>query len=57
MATGFSGHGLKLAPAVGEATAAMVLGAASPFDISPLRFERFAEGEPMYLAYGPGGRA
>ena len=23
----------------------------------PLRFERFAEGEPMFLAYGPGARA
>lgn len=57
LAAGFSGHGLKLAPAVGESVAAEVLGRQTPFDIRPLRFERFAENDLMYLAYGPGGRA
>ena len=57
LVTGFSGHGLKLAPAVGAAVSAEVLGKASPFDINPLRYERFAENDLMYLAYGPGGRA
>ena len=57
LACGFSGHGLKLAPAVGVAIAESVLGKPRTFDISPLRHERFAENEPMYLAYGPGGRA
>ncbi len=57
LAAGFSGHGLKLAPAVGECVAAEVLGKPPPFDIRPLRFERFAENDLMYLAYGPGGRA
>lgn len=57
LATGFSGHGLKLAPAVGEAVSAEIAGVTSPFDITPLRFERFAENDLMYLAYGPGGRA
>jgi len=57
LVTGFSGHGLKLAPAVGVAVSAEVLGSASPFDIGPLRYERFAENDLMYLAYGPGGRA
>ncbi len=57
IATGFSGHGLKLSPAIGEVTAATVLGQESPFDMRPLRLERFAEGDPMYLAYGPGARA
>lgn len=57
LATGFSGHGLKLSPAVGEITASIVLDKNPPFDIHPLRLERFAEGEPMFLAYGPGGRA
>ena len=57
LATGFSGHGLKLAPAIGETVSSMVLGETAPFDIHPLRFERFAENDPMFLAYGPGGRA
>lgn len=57
VAAGFSGHGLKLSPAVGEIAAAAVIGKPAPFDAHPLRFERFEENEPMYLAYGPGGRA
>ena len=57
LAAGFSGHGLKLSPAVGECVAAAVLEAESPFDIRPLRPSRFADGEPMYLAYGPSARA
>jgi sarcosine oxidase subunit beta len=57
LAVGFSGHGLKLSPAIGEVVAAMVLGKEPAFDIHPLRFERFAEREPMYLAYGPSARA
>ena len=57
LAAGFSGHGLKLSPAVGECVAAAVLEAEAPFDIRPLRPSRFAEGDPMYLAYGPSARA
>ncbi len=57
LVVGFSGHGLKLSPAIGEVTAAIVLENEPAFDVRPLRFERFAEGEPMYLAYGPGARA
>ena len=57
LAAGFSGHGLKLSPAVGECVAAAVLEAEAPFDIRPLRPTRFAEGDPMYLAYGPSARA
>ena len=57
LATGFSGHGLKISPAIGEVTAAAVLGHESPYDMRPLRFERFAEGDLMHLAYGPGARA
>ena len=57
LAAGFSGHGLKLSPAVGECVAAAVLEAEPPFDIGPLRPSRFAEGKPMYLAYGPSARA
>lgn len=57
LAAGFSGHGLKLSPAVGECVAAAVTGGEPPFDIAPLRPSRFAEGQPMYLAYGPSARA
>lgn len=45
-AVGFSGHGFKMAPAVGKLIGEMVLdGAARSFDIQPLRASRFAEGE------------
>ena len=57
LATGFSGHGLKLAPSVGETVADQVLGREPDFDISPLRLGRFADNEPMFCAYGPGARA
>jgi sarcosine oxidase, subunit beta len=54
---GLSGHGLKLAPAVAECVAAQLGGEEPPIDLRPLRFERFAEGDPLDLAYGPGARA
>jgi len=57
LAIGFSGHGLKLSPAVGEVIADTVLGRTPAFDIAPLRLARFAEGQPMFLAYGPSARA
>ena len=53
VAAGFSGHGFKLAPAVGVSVAELVLdGAASSFDLSlldPLRFDR---GELVGARYG-----
>ncbi len=57
LAIGFSGHGLKLAPAIGEVIAATVQGRQPAVDIAPLRLSRFAEGRPMFLAYGPSARA
>lgn len=54
---GWSGHGFKLAPAVGEVVAAEVLGRTPPIDVSELRLERFERGELLRLAYGPGARA
>ncbi|MCQ3814036.1 MAG: FAD-dependent oxidoreductase, partial [Acidimicrobiia bacterium] len=57
LALGFSGHGLKLSPAIGEMVAAIALGKAPPFDPHPLRPNRYAEGEPMFCAYGPSARA
>jgi glycine/D-amino acid oxidase-like deaminating enzyme len=45
VAAGFSGHGLKLAPAVGVAIAELVCGdAGRTFDLSPLAPDRFERG-------------
>ena len=57
LAAGWSGHGLKLSPAVGEIVADEILGRTPFLDVSRLRVERFEKGEHMRLAYGPGARA
>ncbi len=57
LAAGWSGHGFKLSPAVGEVVAAEVTDRTPPIDVSELRPERFAEGRLLRLAYGPGARA
>jgi glycine/D-amino acid oxidase-like deaminating enzyme len=57
LAVGWSGHGFKLSPAVGEVVAAEVSGRAPLIDVGALRPERFAEGRLLRLAYGPGARA
>jgi sarcosine oxidase, subunit beta len=57
LALAWCGHGFKLSPAVGEVVAAEVTGRTPPVDVSELRPERFAEGRPLRLAYGPGARA
>ncbi len=41
IAAGMSGHGFKLAPAVGEMMAALITGAAPPVSLAPFRFDRF----------------
>jgi sarcosine oxidase, subunit beta len=41
---GFSGHGFMQSPAVGRAVAEELVHGESPFDLSPYRAERFAEG-------------
>ncbi|HEX9418543.1 MAG TPA: FAD-binding oxidoreductase [Methylomirabilota bacterium] len=41
-AAGMSGHGFKLAPAVGEMMAALITGQAPPVDPAPFRLARFA---------------
>jgi glycine/D-amino acid oxidase-like deaminating enzyme len=41
-AAGMSGHGFKLAPAVGEMMAALITGAAPPVSAKPFRLDRFA---------------
>jgi sarcosine oxidase subunit beta len=45
LATGFSGHGIMHAPAVGDNLASLILTGTSPIDLVPLRLERFARGE------------
>jgi glycine/D-amino acid oxidase-like deaminating enzyme len=42
VAAGMSGHGFKLAPAVGEMMAALVTGQAPPVSLAPFRLARFA---------------
>ena len=44
-ATGFSGHGFQLGPAVGEVMRDLVLGRTPPVDISAFDTERFERGE------------
>jgi len=43
VAAGMSGHGFKLAPAVGEMMAALVTGSEPPVSVSPFRLARFRE--------------
>ncbi len=42
LASGFSGHGFGIGPAVGETVAALIRGAPTPVDIRPFRLERYA---------------
>jgi glycine/D-amino acid oxidase-like deaminating enzyme len=52
LCTGFSGHGFKLAPAVGLMTADLVTGVAEPeFPTDLFRLSRFAEDDPVRGRY------
>jgi sarcosine oxidase subunit beta len=54
-AVGFSGHGFKLSPTVGDLVAELVVdGKASTLDMTPLRFSRFAEKDPVTTPYSYG---
>ncbi len=49
---GFSGHGFKLAPAIGQAMAELILdGRSTSVDLSPLRFSRFEAGDLISSRY------
>ena len=54
LAYGFSGHGFKLAPALGRVLAQSVLGQAPEVDLRPYRLSRFAAGEELIGSYGIG---
>lgn len=51
---GFSGHGFKLAPAIGKVQAQTVLGQATDVDISGYGLDRFAAGRLLAGTYGIG---
>jgi sarcosine oxidase subunit beta len=54
-AVGFSGHGFKLSPIVGQLLAELVIdGMASTLDISPLRLARFPENDLVKTPYAYG---
>src|SRR6516162_9402099 len=54
-AVGFSGHGFKMSPIVGQLMAELIVdGQASVLDISPLRFARFDENDPVKTGYAYG---
>ena len=54
IAVGFSGHGFKLAPTLGESLASLVLGKTPRLPIDMYSFSRFQEGSPLHGAYGIG---
>ena len=54
VAVGFSGHGFKLAPTIGEALAQSILGLAPRTPIEPYSMRRFGEGKALQGAYGAG---
>ncbi len=51
VAAGFSGHGFKMAPAVGRAMAEVVLGRDQAIDTGPLRLSRFEQGDLLGSSY------
>ncbi len=53
LAVGFSGHGFKLSPAVGDLMARLVVEGKRPGDdVHAFRLSRFAEGRPIRGTYG-----
>jgi sarcosine oxidase subunit beta len=51
VAAGFSGHGFKMAPAIGRAVAEVVLGLDQAIDTGQLRLSRFEEGDLLGSSY------
>lgn len=54
-AVGFSGHGFKMSPIVGQLMAELVVdGKAHTLDLTPLRLARFGENDPIKTGYSYG---
>lgn len=49
---GFSGHGFKMSPAIGKSLAELTINVETTFDLHPLRFTRYEEGDLLQSAYG-----
>jgi glycine/D-amino acid oxidase-like deaminating enzyme len=49
LASGFSGHGFGIGPAVGRLMADIVAGDTPIVDPEPFRFERFSDGSPLVI--------
>jgi glycine/D-amino acid oxidase-like deaminating enzyme len=47
LATGFSGHGFGLGPAVGKLVSELVVDGKASLDLDALRFARFADGSQL----------
>lgn len=54
VAAGFSGHGFKLSPALGEALAALLVGERPEIDISAFASSRFADGRLIHGKHAQG---
>lgn len=54
IAAGFSGHGFKLSPALGEVLASVVLGEPPAIDISMFALSRFATGDLIHSRHAQG---
>ena len=54
VAVGFSGHGFKLAPTIGEGLAQTVLGLTPRVPVAPYNPARLREGKTLHGAYGIG---
>lgn len=54
VAYGFSGHGFKLAPAVGPVIAQEAIGLATDGPLAPYALERFRSGRLLRGRYGSG---
>lgn len=54
-AVGFSGHGFKMSPIVGQLMAELIVdGGAKALDVAPLRLARFEENDPVKTPYSYG---
>ncbi len=53
-AVGFSGHGFKLSPVIGQWMAQLILTGQKPADMEPFAFDRFAQGKEIRPRYPSG---